>query len=104
MSEVTIPFKEQFKDKMLSGIKCCTWRTKRYGSVGDTFEAFGQIFVLKAVHEAPMGVVPFHWVSEGFDSEREAIDFMIRLRPKTGYDEDYPGWHHWFEKEMSETS
>ena len=41
---VIIPFRPEFKDKMLKGLKTATSRTKKYGNAGDTFNAFGATF------------------------------------------------------------
>ncbi len=96
-NKVAIPFKVRFKEKMLNDVKCCTWRTKKYGEVGDIFEAFGRYFVITRVTTSPMKAVSDEYVEEGFDSAEDAEYFMHKLRPKTGYDPDYMGWHHWFE-------
>jgi len=46
--KVKIPFRKQFEQVMLSGKKISTIRTKRYGKIGDTFEAFGAEFKIIA--------------------------------------------------------
>ena len=96
---ITIPFKSCWKDKMLSGRKTCTTRTKRYGRVGDIFEAFGEKFVIEKVGRHRLGIVMFGASYEdGFESSYEMKDFWKKLHPYRRYDEDMKVWAHWFKK------
>jgi len=96
MAEIIIPFKDRFKSRILDGTKNLTWRTRRYGEDGDTFWAFGVQFRILKEWEAPMSAVPENYLREGFDSKKDAIQFMRKLRPKRGYAPQLMGWHHWF--------
>ena len=96
--EVEIPFNPRFRRPMLNATKTVTWRTQKYGDEGDWFFAFGTRFVLTEVAPAPMRMVAEHYVSEGFDSQEDAIQFMKMLRPKTGWSPELDGWHLHFRK------
>ena len=97
LSEVYIPFQEQWQDKMLDGIKVCTTRTKAYGRWGDTFKAFGAIFVIIAVDKKTLEDVAenfFH--QEGCVSPEEFINVWEGLHPIKKWVPKQVVWCHHF--------
>ena len=83
IEEIKIPFKEQFRDAMLEGRKICTTRTKRYGEVGDIFEAFGAKFEIVGVCPSiALWVGNFLYKEEGFDCPAEFHKIWKRLHPR----------------------
>jgi len=83
--KVKIPFKPRFKEPMLNGTKTWTSRTKCYGKVGDTFEAFGYEFEIRKVTRRHLEWVADHWKEEGFTSKLEFIQFWIKLHARKGF-------------------
>lgn len=83
MTEVIIPFKEQFRDAMLSGTKTATSRTKRYGWPNDTFEAFGQTFVITDVYRLPVfRVAHYLHKEEGFENKGDFWQTLREILPR----------------------
>lgn len=80
---IKIPFKEQFRDAMLSGKKICTTRTKRYGEVGDIFEAFDAEFELVGVCPTiALWVGNFLYKEEGFEVAWDFHKIWRKLHPR----------------------
>lgn len=102
MKEIIIPFRTEFKDRMLSGQKIMTSRTKKYGELGDCFEAFGRCFVLRAVFKERLARVAHAYFSqEGFTSVAEFIYCWSKLHPRKGFAPWQDVWCHRFELEAS---
>ena len=96
---VRIPFWRQFKEPMLRGQKTWTSRTKKYGKVGDIFEAFGSTFELKEVTQMLLSKVAInHFVEEGFESFLDFVDCWEKLHYLKGYVPEQKVWVHVFEK------
>ena len=99
MSEVYIPFQSQWQDKMLEGIKVCTTRTKAYGRWGDTFKAFGEVFVIIKVDRKILEDVAdnfFHL--EGCESPEKFIEVWEGLHPIKKWVPKQIVWLHHFSK------
>ena len=95
--QVTIPFQEDFKDRMLEGKKNATTRTKRYGEVGDTFSAFDATFEIIQVWRIPLGLVANALSkAEGFQSPEDFIQCWKRLHPRKGYMQEQKVYTHIF--------
>ena len=74
--KILLPFSPEFEERMLSGEKTCTTRSKRYGRSGDWFPAFGKYFVLTEVYSIPLQrAVLFCYKEEGFANSQEFIEF-----------------------------
>ena len=95
--KIHIPFLPEFRDAMLGGRKRATARAKRYGTAGDTFEAFGATFRLTLVERVRLMEVTRNWQWEGCESEGEFMSIWSRLHP-TGWHADKKVWWHWFER------
>lgn len=100
MVEVKIPFRQEFRDVMLSGEKTMTSRTKRYGNMGDTFKIFGVTFQLtKQPWKMYLGVVAYlFYTKEGLDSEDEFIAVWNEIHPRKGFDPEQQVWAHTFKR------
>ncbi len=84
--KITIPFQDHFASRMMSGSKTATTRTKKYGKVGDTFEAFGMKFELLAITRLPLfEVANLHYESEGFTSRLAFAHEWTTLHTRAGF-------------------
>ena len=89
MTEIHIPFLDQFKEPMLNGTKTMTSRNSWYGTLGDVFTAFGATFKIVAQQKILLGVIAHHhFLEEGFNSADEFIECWKRLHPRKGYTPD----------------
>lgn len=96
---ITVPFLPEFRDRLLSGRKTATSRTKRLGSVGDSFTAFGATFKLLAVVKCQLRDVALLWFrEEGFETPDEFKAIWKRIHPKRGYVETDKVYLHVFEQ------
>jgi len=95
----SIPFKEKFRDAVLTGKKTMTSRNKKYGDVGDTFDAFGRVFILEDVYKCTLSFVKSHfWYQEGCDSPEEFVQIWEEIHPRKGYQPNQQIWlHKWKE-------
>ena len=100
MSEVLIPFMPEWKEKMLNGIKTCTSRTKKYGSIGDYFKQFGAIFEITNIIKLPLSyIADILYIKEGCDSPEEFKKIWIKLHPRKGWVPNQEVFAHLFRKE-----
>ncbi len=98
MAEVNIPFLPEFREAMLTDQKTMTSRFKRYGDVGDEFEAFGGRYRLLRVERISLGwVACCYWRAEGFESE-QAFWVCWRKIHLTRHDPNLKVWVHEYEK------
>jgi len=94
---INIPFMAMWKEKMIDGVKTCTSRTKRYGSVGDKFEAFGHTFELTKVERVHLeNVCAVLYAREGCRNPQEFYDVWVRLHPRKGFVPGQVVWMHHF--------
>lgn len=94
MGEVEIDFDDRFRGPLLDGSKICTTRQFKKGEVGDHFEAFGKVFFLTNVYEAPLVEVLINYEHMGFDGPADALVFW---KKRLGdWDPDLLVWFHWF--------
>lgn len=99
---VTIPFRPFFRTPMLTGVKTMTCRTKRMGSVGDTFEAFWVTFELTHVMRMRLGdVFTDCFRQEGCTSAQELKDVWKAIHPRAEIDENRIVWAHCFAERRS---
>lgn len=85
MVKVKIPFKERFREPLVNSVKTWTSRTKRYGKPGDTFEVFGQEFLIEKVERRMLEDVADHWREEGCTSKLDFMNLWIKLHARKGY-------------------
>ena len=99
MARIVIPFQERWRELMLDGVKTCTSRNKRYGWLGDTFEVFGEAFLLTAVEELYLkDVSEVLFIEEGCKSPEEFEGVWKKLHPRKGWWAYQKVWVHHFEQ------
>jgi len=100
MSECrVIPFMTEFEERMLSGQKIATTRTKKYGNGGDLFFAFGHSFQLRKVDKVYLGdVCSVFYRQEGFNNQSEFIECWNKLHPRKKYHFSTIVWLHQFKR------
>lgn len=97
MTRIEIPFREEFREAMLSDRKLLTSRNKKYGDAGDRFSIFGAEFELVWVRRLPLGTVADRmWTGEGVSSAQEFIEIWNELHPRKGFDPSQRVWVHHF--------
>ncbi len=101
MSEqVTIPFQPYWFHKILTGLKTCTSRTKRYGRSGDRFSQFGANFTILSVEKHRLYYIANNlYKEEGCDSPEEFKGVWLELHPRKGWVPTQVVWVHFFRKE-----
>lgn len=91
----TIPFLAKFKKDVLSGKKHMTSRNRKYGNVGDTFDAFRRKFVLVDVSKVSLQTVKDeHWEDEGCESPEDFESVWVKIHPRTGFVPEQMVWLH----------
>lgn len=99
MTEITIPFKNEMKQAILSGKKNCTSRTRKYGKVGDYFVIDTRKFALDNI--APMTlseIAHMLYKREGFDSPGAFKDYWCKIHPIKKFDPHQKVYVHFFEE------
>lgn len=97
--KVTIPFLPEWREKMLSGHKTATSRTKRYGNVGETFEAFGTTFELVEVRQLALRDIAADYYSlEGCATAETFRRVWEKIHQKRGYIGSDMVWFHVFRR------
>lgn len=67
--KIDLKFDEQMTDAITAGRKCCTFRTERKGSIGDTFEVAGQTYrIVQIVGMRLARVIYDFYAAEGVES------------------------------------
>ena len=95
--EVEIPFNKVFRERILSGVKTCTSRNKRYGKEGDFFIAFGVNFRIYLIEKKRLDAVALYYhKQEGFDTPQEFVKFWKKLHPRKGFIPNQEVWVHWW--------
>jgi len=99
MAKIKIPFKEEFKQALLSGEKTKTSRNKKYGKPGDTFAIFGGTFLIESIEKHPLQKVATQWYAEeGCDSPGAFRDVWIKLHPIKGFEAEKEVFVHTFKR------
>lgn len=82
MSEIVISMDERWIPDIERGDKVATTRTKRKGSVGDTFVLNGRRYVLTRILPQPLwAATGLYYGSEGFRSADEFRDALVSYYP-----------------------
>ncbi len=97
MSQVIIPFKCEWHDKMINGVKVCTSRTKAYGQAGDTFTWFNHVFQITAVEAHKLDYVAKRlFKQEGCESPSEFIRVWEGIHSRKGFIPSQTIYVHFF--------
>lgn len=100
MVQVVIPFRDEFRRKILNGIKCMTTRTRKMGNVNDIFKVFGATFKIIAVERVTLGYVALNcWNREGAESMENFKQIWAEIHPIKGYDPEQLVYLHTFKLE-----
>jgi len=95
--KIRLPFYPEFRERMLSGQKTGTSRTRKFGDVGDTFDAFGEVFEIVSVNLMQLGdVKQYHFKHEGFSSPEGFVAIWKRIHPIAGFRPFQKVWYHEF--------
>lgn len=101
MAKRNISFLHRWKSLMISGDKTMTCRTSCMANPGDTFAAFGYIFLVKSVIVVPLKVVATeYYEQEGCKSPNEFVKIWETIHPK-GFKGDEIVFLHKFELQES---
>jgi len=102
MVKIKLPFQNHFERQMLDGIKTCTSRPKRYGEIGDTFEAFGATFeITKQERWMLEDVACGLYLEEGCDAPARFIVVWKSIHRKAGWRPEQIVWVHWFVRQIN---
>jgi len=87
LKEIKIPFQDAFREKMLSGVKTMTSRTKHYTQdEGDYFNIFGATFVITRLYRMHLcDIAEECWYQEGCESPDHFRVIWNRLHPRKGW-------------------
>ena len=96
--KVHIPFKERFREALLNDVKTLTSRTKRYGTYGDTFEAFGHEFEITEVFKAQLDIIAGFWDREGCSSKEDFIEVWKKIHPRKRFIPEQQVYVHVFRR------
>lgn len=97
---ITLPFLPEFHEKVRSGRKTATARSKAYGKPGDKLQGPGCVLVLENVAKASLGeIAADHWWIEGLESKAEFIEVWNRIHPRKGFDPAAEVYFHRFRVE-----
>jgi hypothetical protein len=95
--KIKIPFNAWSQERMRSGKKTMTSRTKKYGKPGDTFEAGGQRYRLTELYRFPLNQVAMTcFKDEGCESPREFQKVWESIHPRKGWVPEQVVWVHEF--------
>lgn len=96
---IHIPFLRDWKDKMVSGQKTCTCRTKAYGKAGDYFRIFDMTFrLINVTKMALRDVADKLYREEGCASPQEFMDVYTSLHPRRKFQDTDMRFVHYFER------
>ena len=97
MTTPTIPFRESFREALLSGRKTATSRTSQYGEQGRQFQAFGVLFEFTFVERRLLAeIASHHYKAEGCASPDEFIRVWNEIHPRKRFDPLTVVWYHEF--------
>jgi len=95
-----LPFRPDFQNALLHGIKTCTSRTvKMIGEPYDTFEAFGATFEIVQVYKMRLWEVADKlWDKEGCRSQEHFVEIWKSIHPVAGFQPTQKVRVYFFEK------
>ena len=94
-----LPFYARFESLLENGYKTATTRPKKYGEVGEKFQAFGATFELTFVERVTLGLVgDFFFRQEGFLHKEEFVECWKEIHPGAGWTPDKKVYLHVFKR------
>lgn len=105
MKEIQIPFNKWSAERLSSGQKVCTSRTKKYGEPMDFFVVDGKRYVLMRILELPLWfIVRYLWHQEGASSPEEFVKVWKSIHPRAKIRTDILFYVHFFDNPNNEYS
>jgi len=99
MTQIRIPMNAWSRQQLRKRTKTCTTRTKKYGSIGDTFKVGFQEYVITDIHKTILHDVAGHfWKAEGANSEEDFINIWSRIHFINKFNPAQFVWIHFFEE------
>lgn len=96
--KIRLPFKYRFKKPLHDDVKIWTARNKIYGTIGDTFDAFGKTFIIDLIFKMKLDDVADHYVEEGCSSRKEFIKVWKQIHPRKGFIPEHKVYVHAFHR------
>lgn len=94
-----VPFRPEFRYRLLTDEKTATTRMTRLGEVGDQFMAFGALFELTKVFETNIRTVAERlYREEGFETPMAFLRVWGEIHPRRIYDPSLPVVYHEFKR------
>lgn len=101
--KIELEFDKKMTKAVAEGWKCCTFRTDRKGSIGDTFEVAGKTYrILQISNERLARVIYDFYAAEGFKSAKQMREWALK-HYGTRYDLMMDGYVHYFARVPAET-
>lgn len=96
MTTINLPFNKWSKERLATGQKVCTSRTKQYGNPGDKFYVENE-HILKEILKFPLWFVKdFLWYQEGANSPEEFEEVWCSIHPNKKFVNDQTVYTHFF--------
>jgi hypothetical protein len=96
---IEIPFNKWSKDRFQLGMKHATSRTKKYGSVGDTFTLGNKTYEITLILKLPLWFIKSElYITEGCLYPEEFEEIWKSIHPIKGCDENQIVWYHYFKE------
>lgn len=90
-----IPFREEFREAVVSGQKTCTARNQKYGT-GLQLTTFGYVDVTLIERTTLADVRDNLWRREGCESPQHFAQVWRSIHPRAGFRSDKRVWVHHF--------
>ena len=86
MARIELKFSPMWREPMLSESKTVTTRRSPHGKAGDTFAAFGRVFMLRGVEPMRLHSVAALWFyEEGCELPEDFIAIWNKIYPKSQF-------------------
>jgi hypothetical protein len=97
-----LPFKEGFREAVMTGRKTATARTRRFGDVGDVVATpFGPVRLVGVYRLTLDSVRNVYWQEEGAGSPEDFTAIWNAIHPRKGFDPAQRVWLHRFKLAQS---
>ena len=103
MHEIEIPFNDWSIERLSTGVKRATSRTKKYAEQGDIFSVkllHGSVawYQIKFVIKVPLWFVKqYLYKTEGCTSRKEFREIWTQIHPRRGWKPNAFIWYHYFQ-------
>jgi hypothetical protein len=95
--KIKMPFNKWSKDRLESGDKFATSRTKKYGKTGDYFLIGSHRYEIQFVVKLPLWFIrAWLYKTEGAETMDEFVEVWKKIHPVKGWDDNQIVWYHCF--------